>query len=158
MDYILAIDPGNILSAYVVVERETLRPVRSDKVSNEEMIDVICRKIEDKWQSGDRLYVVIEMVASYGMAVGKEVFETVFWIGRFYELANGANSRNRIYRMDEKMHLCHNSRAKDSNIRQALIDRFGVVGTKKNPGWFYGFKSDIWAAYAVAVTYAETMP
>jgi hypothetical protein len=46
-------------------------------------------------------------------------------------------------------------KAKDSNIRQALIDRFGEVGIKKNPGWFYGFKKDIWQAYAVGITYHD---
>jgi hypothetical protein len=46
-------------------------------------------------------------------------------------------------------------KAKDGNIRQALIDRFGPVGTKKNPGWFYGFSGDVWQAYAVGVTYAD---
>jgi hypothetical protein len=75
--------------------------------------------------------MVIEMIASYGMPVGKEVFDTYVWIGRFAE-ASGMPT-NYIYRKDEKMNICHSMRAKDSNIRQALIDRFGVVGTKKNP-------------------------
>lgn len=75
--------------------------------------------------------MVIEMIASYGMPVGKEVFDTCVWIGRFAETSGMPT--NYIYRKDEKMNICHSMRAKDSNIRQALIDRFGVVGTKKNP-------------------------
>ena len=100
--------------------------------------------------------LVIEMIASYGMPVGKEVFETCVWIGRFVELARLQNiDVEYIYRKDEKMNICHSMKAKDSNIRQALIDRFGPVGTKKNPGWFYGFKADIWSAYAIGVTYLD---
>lgn len=150
MDYILAIDPGNIQSAYVLMERGTLKPVVAKILENDTILEILQNTVDPNCD------FAIEMVASYGMAVGKEIFDTVFWIGRFYEAASNLKSRNRIYRMEEKMHLCHNSRAKDANIRQALIDRFGIVGTKKAPGWFYGFKADIWAAYAVGVTYAET--
>lgn len=78
--------------------------------------------------------LVIEMVASYGMAVGETVFETCVWIGKFMQIAeNRKMPVKKIYRKDEKMNICHSMKAKDSNIRQALIDRFGVVGTKKNP-------------------------
>lgn len=78
--------------------------------------------------------LIIEMIASYGMAVGKEVFETCVWIGRFEELAlSRVVSTKYIFRKDEKMNICHSMKAKDSNIRQALIDRFGEVGTKRNP-------------------------
>ena len=78
------------------------------------------------------------MIASYGMPVGKEVFDTCVWIGRFIEDMNcipqdRITVTEYIYRKDEKMNICHSMKAKDSNIRQALIDRFGVVGTKKNP-------------------------
>jgi hypothetical protein len=68
-----------------------------------------------------------------------------------------------VYRADVKLHHCHSSKAKDSNITQALIDRFasGVPnhgkGSKAAPGWFYGFKADIWAAYALAVYTADTL-
>ena len=143
---ILAIDPGCTESAYVLLD-EQLKPVEFGKVYNVDMLDVIWSKDYDS--------VAIEMVASYGMAVGKEVFETVFWIGRFWEAVPESVPKTKIYRKDEKMNLCHNMKANDSNIRQALIDRFGVAGTKKAPGWFYGVSKDVWAAIAVGVTYHD---
>lgn len=94
------------------------------------------------------------MIASYGMAVGAEVFETCVWIGRFMQAHPDLNM-HRIKRGDVKMHLCHSMRAKDANIRQALIDRLGAPGTKKNPGKTYGVSGDVWAALAVAVTYHD---
>jgi hypothetical protein len=36
-------------------------------------------------------------------------------------------------------------------VRQALIDRLGPQGTKKNPGPTYGMRSHLWAALAVGV-------
>lgn len=150
---ILAIDPGNVESAYVLVEDDLSRVVEKGKVENFELLDIISR-ISDKHNFE---HIAIEMIASYGMAVGKTVFETCVWIGRFIQsVRNGFGvESNLIYRSEEKMCLCHSMKAKDSNIRQALIDRFGEVGTKKNPGYFYGFKKDIWSAMAVAVTYHE---
>jgi hypothetical protein len=151
---ILAIDPGNVESAYVLVEDDLSRVVEKGKVENFELVDIILR-IRDEHSSLE--HIAIEMIASYGMAVGKTVFETCVWIGRFAQLIRvefGVEPEF-IYRSEEKMCLCHSMKAKDSNIRQALIDRFGEVGTKKNPGYFYGFKKDIWSAMAVAVTYHE---
>lgn len=103
--------------------------------------------------------LVIEKIASYGMAVGAEVFETVFWSGRFAE-AYGFSSVHRVTRGEVKMHLCHSMRAKDGNVRQALLDRFGgkekAVGKKASPGALYGISGDLWAALAVAVTFWDT--
>ena len=148
---IIAIDPGNIESAYCVIDSKTYKPLEFNKIKNETLEVGFWNQNQYKI---DKL--VIEMIASYGMAVGKEVFDTCVWIGRFVELASlQAIEVEYIYRKDEKMNLCHSMKAKDSNIRQALIDRFGQVGTKKNPGWFYGFKKDIWSAYAVGVTYLD---
>lgn len=111
-------------------------------------------------QSQSAMYdkTIIEMIASYGMAVGKEVFDTCVWIGRFKQKSiENDIPVEYIYRKEEKMNICNSMKAKDSNIRQALIDRFGVVGTKKKPGWFYGFKKDIWSAYAVGITYIDKL-
>ena len=55
-----------------------------------------------------------------------------------------------------KLALCGDSRARDANIRQALIDRFGgsaAVGRKAAPGPLYGISRDVWSALAIAVTY-----
>lgn len=146
---VLAIDPGNIESAYCVIDINTLKPIEFGKIVNERLIDDITKlKIKD---------VAIEMIASYGMPVGKEVFETCVWIGRFLErMEDIAENIDYVYRMEEKMHICYNPKANDTTIKKALVDRFGGKGTKKAPGWFYGFSADVWQAYAVGITYIET--
>lgn len=155
---ILAIDPGNEKSAFVLLE-DDLRPVWHGKVPNAQMISEIIPEAEHGRKD---IILALEMVASYGMLVGREVFDTCFFSGMFWQKSQ-AMRRCIVYRMDEKLNLCHDSRAKDANIRQALIDRFapGVPnsgkGTKKNPGWFYGFSADVWQAYAVGVTCADMM-
>lgn len=99
--------------------------------------------------------VVIEKVESYGMAVGAEVFDTVLWAGRFAEAAHRVPVVM-LPRRAVKLALCADSRAKDANIRQALIDRFGgsaAIGRKAAPGPLYGISRDVWSALATAVTY-----
>ena len=151
-EYILAIDPGNVESAYCVIDEETYRPILFEKINNDDLIQKLGIILKEYKVNT----VVIEKIASYGMAVGASVFDTCIWIGRFYECSLGyvANIEY-IYRKEEKINLCNSMKAKDSNIRQALIDRFGEVGTKKNKGFFYGFKKDIWAAFAVGCTYLD---
>jgi len=159
---ILAIDPGTFESAYVIIDKEYLKPIEFAKVDNNELLQLI-EEINDK--TYDVNHFAIEMVAHYGTAMpaGREVFDTCVWIGRFYQLAFDRIPRLAfIYRKEVKMNLCHSMKAKDSNIIQALIDRFayGVPnrgkGYKKNPGWFYGFKGDVWQSYAVGVTYRDS--
>lgn len=158
MTTILAIDPGNQLSAYCLIDADTRKPLQFAKVTNEEMCDYIM-----SLGLPAAPLTFIEMVASYGMAVGAEVFETCVWIGRFYEVASYRHDvePTLVKRLEVKMHHCHTAQAKDSNITQALVDRFAVgqpnhgKGTKAAPGWFYGFAADVWAAYALAVYAAD---
>lgn len=101
--------------------------------------------------------IAVEMIASYGMSVGREVFETCLVIGRIQEICAARNIPCRlVYRRDVKLHHCGTARAKDGNIRQALIDKYGAPGTKKHKGLTYGIKSHIWAAFAIATFISET--
>ena len=145
---IFAIDPGTTESGWVWYEAGRVR--KSGVSSNHDLLADI--------QAGaiDVCELAIEMIASYGMAVGREVFETCVWIGRFKQAFRAPESVRLVYRKDVKMHICGTPRAKDANIRQALIDKLGPAGTKKAPGPTYGVKSHAWAALGVAVTAAET--
>lgn len=151
---ILSIDPANEFTAYTLIDEDNgLKPIKIGKVENNELLETFK---QDDFKNVD--FVAIEMIACYGMAVGKTTFETCVWIGRFVQFFSeyvGMGHITFVYRKDEKMNLCGSMKAKDGNIRQALIDRFGEVGTIKNKGWFYGFKADIWAAYAVGVTFYD---
>lgn len=151
---IFAVDPGCTMSAYALVELPDLRIIEKGKAPNEEVIE-LCRSLSSDIAD----LAAIEMVASYGMPVGREVFETCVWIGKF--LGAMPISATTVYRMDEKLCLCHDTRANDASIRRALIDRYAKHdfktgrGTKKNPDTFYGVSADIWSAVAVAVTTFE---
>nr|WP_307731851.1 hypothetical protein [Massilia sp. H27-R4] len=124
---------------------------------NVEMLDYLQRghfKI-----NGHRL--ALEMIASYGMAVGREVFETCVWIGRFKQAWHAPDQVELVYRKDVKLHLCGTPRAKDANVRAAIIDKFGpgketAIGKKASPGPLYGVVSHAWAALAVAITASES--
>ena len=155
--YVLAIDPGDVESGWLLFDRNIETPKDFGIETNEKLL---LRIKNFKAKSTTRL--AVEMVASYGMPVGKSVFDTCVWIGRFIE-AWGCTNYTQVYRLDVKMHLCQDSRAKDGNIRQAIIDRYPAsgggkipqIGTKKQPGLLYGVKKDVWSALAVAITVSE---
>ena len=153
MPSVLAIDPGPTESAYVLYDGQ--RPTEFRKISNEELL----YRVGLTWDTG--IVLVIEQVAAMGMSVGAEVFETVFWSGRFVQVWSAKGVRwDRVKRHEVKMHLCGNMRAKDGNIRTALLDRFGpgrerAIGKKKSPGPLYGLSGDCWSALAVAVTFHD---
>jgi hypothetical protein len=162
MPTLLAIDPGSEKSAWVSYNSESKRPLNWGKIKNRALLEQIdldgeLLGVGVPWFD----YCVIEKVASYGMAVGAEVFETVYWSGIFAQ-AFGLDHVVRIPRKDIKLHLCGRPQANDSNIRQALVDKYGgkdkAIGTKKTGyGPLHGFAHDTWSALAVAITAAETV-
>lgn len=152
---ILAIDPGSAHSGWCYMRDD--RIVESGKDENGLIVALI------RISSADTL--AIEMIESMGMPVGREVFETCVWIGRFIESWHYPDQVKLITRRQVKLHLCNSMQAKDSNIRQAIIDRFPPsgggtlkqVGTKLLPGPLYGVHGDAWSAVGVALTAKETI-
>jgi hypothetical protein len=151
---ILAIDPGPAESGFAILRFGQVRD--SGTLRNEDLIARLPAYAAAEDHEAGRYTLAIEMIASYGMAVGREVFETCVWIGRFQQAWHDPEAVRLIYRKDVKMHLCGSPRAKDPNIRQALIDLLGAPGTKAKPGPTYGVRSHAWPALAVAVTAGAT--
>jgi hypothetical protein len=150
---ILAIDPGTEQSGWCVLLAG--RVIESGVAPNDLLLEKVGNSRADQ--------LALEMIASYGMAVGREVFETCVWIGRFMQVWRKPEDVRLVYRRDVKLHLCGSPKAKDANIRQALLDMFPrtgggktpQIGTKAQPGPLYGVSSHAWAALAVAVTAAD---
>jgi hypothetical protein len=151
---VLAIDPGPVESAWILWDGTKENGHGKDENSR------LLRSLRENRLVDPGGSIVIEQIASYGMAVGAEVFETVFWSGRFAEAAEMRYCIvERMPRREVKLHICGNARAKDSNIRQALIDRFGgkaaAIGLKASQGPLYRVKADVWQALALAITWLD---
>lgn len=148
---LMAIDPGPVVSGWVILDTTTLRVLAFGKdTPTEEVVDMV-RKNSAHGVGFDA--VSCEMVASYGMAVGADVFDTCTKIGRIEEAwkATTGGIVRRVFRKDVKLHLCNSMRAKDANISQALKDKLGPTGTAKSPGPLYGISLHAWSALAVGV-------
>lgn len=137
---VLAIDPGTDKSGWCLLD--------GDKVLDSGVSDN-ARLLNDVGHETRAKHLAIEMISSYGMPVGREVFETCVWIGRFQQAWMMPEDASLIYRRDVKMYLCGSAKAKDANIRQALLDRFPRTGggrlrksePKKNQGHCSAFRA-----------------
>jgi len=150
MTYI-SIDPGTTQSAYILWCDKI---ISKEIVENQKIIDILKSHTSN-------LVVLIEKIASYGMPIGATTIDTIEWIGRFQQVAIDKGFKTElILRKDVKMHHCFSMRAKDSNIRQALLDRWGgrkkAIGLKKTPGPLYGIAKDIWSSLAILTFYLDT--
>jgi len=151
-DFVLAIDPGPERSGWVLFDPKCRRILDHGITSNTELLVML---------TGGRIgaaQLVIERIVRLGMPVGQDIFDTCVWIGRLQQGFDGPCEL--ITRREVKLNLCGDMRAKDGNIRQVLIDRFGpgkdrAVGKKKDPGPLYGIRRDEWSALALAVVFAD---
>lgn len=144
-----AIDPGPVRSALVSLHGDgSVEHMRCDNADLRVIVATL-----------DPGVLVIEMIASYGMGVGASVFQTCVWIGRFTEVWNGhgVNRAAAAYltRIQVKSAICHSAKAKDANVRQALVDRFGGPACIRKGGPLYKVYGDEWQALAVAVAFRD---
>ncbi len=148
-EIIASIDPGTEQSAFCILDTRTLTLIDFGIEPNA----VLKNDIATRWNPG--WHFAYEMVQSFGMPVGREVFETCVWMGQFLGQTPKEVVWQPIFRSQVKQTLCHSSKANDSTVRQALIDMFGgpvSIGKKKTPGPLYGVHKDVWSALAVGVT------
>jgi hypothetical protein len=153
---LLAIDPGSSESAWLVYNTATDGVRSFAKVPNHALLEQLRSGLSDELEA-----VVIEWTVPRGMPASAELFETLWWAGRFAEAVQPL-AVWRVKRGDVKRFLCGTTAANDANVRAALIDRFGgiggkatAIGTKAAPGPLHGVAKDVWAALGVAVTFAS---
>lgn len=157
-----AIDPSSVATTYVVwrshyerdetgllhIEDEILD--KGLQVPNDQFLDLIANYsgIVDEW--------AIEMVKSYGNVAGADIFSCVWFSGRIHQVISDRRQFfneciNYHPRKTVLTHITGSARGGDSDMHRELVMRYGDKGTKKAPGFFYGFSKDLWQAAAVAV-------
>lgn len=159
MRIVLAIDPGNVESAWVTMDMDAQKPISHGKVNNAELEKMLIERVVIFDEAA------IEVVSGYGLPVGKETFQTCIEIGRLSVIIENLGIKAYgCYRRDVKLHLTGRASSKDVNVRAALIEMYAKhdfkngKGTKDNPDWWYKFRADEWAAAGVAVTYIQRGP
>lgn len=145
-DLVIGIDPGTTQTGWAVLA--------DGHVSDSGVLqnDDVLRNIMSYGAGGYRL--AIERFEARGMPMSEDSIATVIWTGRFQQAWHDPSAVDMVKRSRVKLALCGSNRAKDPNVRQALIDLLGPPGTKKAPGPTYGVASHAWAALAVAVVSA----
>lgn len=158
---VLAIDPGNEESAYVVLDSSIPKILDKGKLLNVELIKKI-QVNEIQTLLSNLNAAVIEMYSSYGMPVGQTSLDTCVWIGIYKrQLDLYRVPTYLVFRRTIKLHHCGSVTAGDSNVVKALINKYGQDNTKKRPNLFYvtpngtWMNGDIWSALALATYWVE---
>jgi hypothetical protein len=153
---IIGIDPGNENTAMVIMEEDKI--IWHSKESN----DVAIERLKIKCHSVHNFSVFIEGIYTRGMPMSQFEIDTAKVIGRFMQVCIDNDTPYEIVdRRHIKVSMCGTVKAKDSNIRQAIIDRYGgkekAIGNKKAPGPLYGIVTDEWQALAICLHAKEKL-
>lgn len=152
---ILAIDPSYKGSTYILTEG--IKPVEFGILDNNNRLLAYLDENQTKIDT-----VLIESMTSFGQIAGKDVYETLIWIGRFYQKA--LYLRYTTYLVNRKAIVtwhCGVAKGGDTGVRKSLIGKYAIhdyksgKGTKGNRDFFYGFHADIWQAFAITAYHYE---
>lgn len=161
MTSILAVDPGSERSAWLVLDGDRIASDDADGplygiVDNETLLEVIRR-----WHDDARIAlvpllraVVIEDIEPRQQPLGREVADTLRWIGRYMEAAHPVPV-TLLPRRVVARHLCDGPHPGDPEVRGALLDRWGGKDATRKGGPLHGVVRDLWSALALAVTWAD---
>lgn len=129
---ILSIDPGNNDSAFVIWDTDSGKIThKSDiipgttnrKTENNEMLRLIV-DLKEFWE-----VMSIEIIENMGFSVGREIFDTAFWYGRFLQIAvdNRVPLENIVMcpRLRVQKEIGGKRGASDSEIVDKIIEMFG---------------------------------
>ena len=149
------VDPGTFKSGAILWNSSVPKAEYLGDIPNEYLCDLLVSKPAD--------LVVLELITSYGIPIGKETMQALLMIGRIQEACR-INSQPCVLvtRQDVRIHLCGTAKSGDPNVRKAITDRYGCwehgktgKGTKANPGPLYPVTGHMMSALAVAVTAIE---
>jgi Holliday junction resolvasome RuvABC endonuclease subunit len=148
---VIGVDPGTTKSGVACYNLQT----KSVEWSNGEMPnDQVLLLIRASMTNPETEIALERIAAIYGGVVGGETIKTIMFCGRVIQCA-----WPRIIRclspQEIRTAICGTAKAKDAGVTQALKDRIGDKGTKKNPGPTFGVSSHAWRGLAVA--YASTL-
>lgn len=188
---LLGIDAGTSKSGVVVFDTYYWHVDYSGEIENNVLLSYLrhgliqtCNAISvadkgiflEKVQVGNYFDVcLIETIEAMGKRVGREIFETAIWIGRFQEACEGVLNKKvfLVSRKSEKRILGVKRSVKntktgkpisaDSQIRSSILKKFDPsgggnvpqIGTKKEPGPLYGVTGHAWSALAVVLAGLE---
>ncbi len=149
---ILAIDPGERMSGWVICEGLNVVDYGHDQ--NDQIVDQMPQKLYE--------LMLIEEI-TYGQRVGRQIMRTVFWSGAFACSAiQKGKTVSLLPRSTVKKTLCAGiSRPKDADVSRAVRSRYPKsgagarpeVGTLKKPGPLFGITDHCWQALALILTW-----
>lgn len=143
---VIGIDPGPTQSAYVAWDGRFINDLGTKP--NIEVLRYL-RTIDR------RACVVFESMVFYrGMPAGDDVFETVFWTGRLFQVARdtvGIAQVSRLSRTKVRKYLQLQKSGSYKNVKEALERRL-----ERSPEDWHNLRSHQWSAMAIAVTWWNT--